>query len=103
MSGKASWLRRVDVPFRVMDGECLLVPVRRNVAEPVRIVRLGGAAARVWLELGAAKRSDDLLESLTAHFLVDRGLAAADLAQVVERLRDLELIETGEAPCPTPT
>lgn len=94
------WRRCENAPFRVIDGECVVIPVRRRVADLTRVLWLNRTATWLWLQLDRPAADTELIDSLVGHFRVERDTAAADFSRVFAELDKLGVIHRGEELCP---
>jgi len=75
--------------FRKIADECLLVPIRQNVAEVESIYVINEVGGRIW-ELIDGKRSfQDVVDNIVAEFEVHPPEAAADVLQFLLQLEAL--------------
>jgi hypothetical protein len=92
--GGEAWRRRGEVVTRQIAGECILVPVRGDLANLQRVYGLSSVAERVWETLGGGDRSfAALLAAVESGFEVDRETAARDLAELLASLEREGLVE----------
>lgn len=92
--GGEAYRRRGEVVARQIAGECILVPVRGDLANLQRVYGLSTVAELVWQTLGAGDRSfDALLAAVEEDFTVDRATASRDLAELLAHLEREGLVE----------
>jgi hypothetical protein len=91
--GGAVYARRDGIVLRVVAGEHLLVPIRRDVAEMGSIFVLNGVGHRIWELLDGATNFDAILSALVERFDVSTEEASVDLQAFVERLSAAGLVE----------
>lgn len=88
-------LRRSSVfVSRRIGDEMILVPLRQQGAELTDIVRLNEVAAFIWERLSGEVSEAELLQALLSRYEVAADEAAADLRELLGRLREIEAIET---------
>ena len=87
------WARVKDVAARTVDGETLLVPIRRNPKERVSVVTLNDSAGFLWQALASPATAEDLAVRLTAEFEVEPEAALADVTAFLSELRAAGLLE----------
>lgn len=94
--GGEAYRRRGEVVERQIAGECILVPVRGDLANLQRVYGLSTVAELVWQTLGEGDRSfDALLAAVEGDFAVDRETASHDLAELLAHLEREGLVERG--------
>jgi hypothetical protein len=91
------WCRVKDVAARTVDGETILVPIRRNPKEKVNVVTLNDSASFVWACLDSPCSEDELAQRLTAEFEVDLAQARADVSQFLAELKGAGLLRASSA------
>jgi hypothetical protein len=83
---------------RRIAGECLLVPLKGELADLQRVFALNPVAERVWELLGSSERSlRELSESVAASFTVERETAERDLTEFLAQLEREGLVESAGA------
>jgi hypothetical protein len=86
--------RRTDhVTARKVAGETLLVPVKGHLAELHKVYTLNTVAEWVWEQLDGKRTVAELCEQVVSRFDVSRPAAQADLAELIEKLEKIGLIE----------
>ncbi len=86
------WARSSDVATRTVDGETLLVPIRRDPKAKVSILSLNGAGGFLWQRLGSPATAEQLARELSAEFEVSLAAASADVHAFLAELRAAGLI-----------
>lgn len=79
--------------LRNVVGEYMLMPTGENVGAYRGSVLLNSVSAFVWEKLQAPVSRDDLLIAILDHFDVEEAAAAADLDELLEQLRTLNVLE----------
>lgn len=80
--------------FQVLDGSAVVIVAPRRTVH-----RLNEVATRVWERLEGAPAFDELLGDLLDEFDVDEATLRADLQELLEKMRELELVDVeGGAP-----
>ncbi len=77
------------VVFRKIGGECLLVPIRHNVADLECIYVLNETAATIWELIDGQRSVRELKEMLLAEFEVSPAAAEADLIEILMQLQEV--------------
>ena len=88
----AIYERKPDVVFRVIAGDVILVPIRKNVGDMESIYTLNETAARVWEMIDGNRTAKAILEQLVKEFDVDPQKAEQDLLELLR-----SMLEIGEA------
>lgn len=90
---EAVFARRPNVILRVVAGERLLVPVRRDVADLRAIFILTGIGAFVWELLDGQRSLDAVLAAVLDRYDVGLEQARADVTSFVARLAEAGIAE----------
>jgi hypothetical protein len=85
--------RSESVVFRKIADETLLVPVRARTADLDSIYLLNEVAARIWELLDGQRTGADVRDALVREFEVSPEVAAADVAQFLQRLTACRAIQ----------
>ena len=78
---------------REVAGEIILVPVGKSVLESNGLFALNEVGAFLWNCLPEAKSEDELVEQILAEYDIDRETAAADVAEFLQKLRDMGILD----------
>ena len=78
---------------REVAGDTLLVPVGRTTVDLNGMITLNESGAFLWEALPAAENEAALVDRMLEEYEVDRATAAADVAEFLEKLRKLDIIE----------
>lgn len=81
-----------DIVFRRIGQECLLVPIRKNVADLNFIYSFNPVSAFIWESLDGVKPLSVLLSDLVTSFDVPEAVAAEDLSVLISQLLSEGLI-----------
>lgn len=81
-----------DVVFRRVGEEAVLVPLRQNVGNLDWVYTLSPVAAHVWQLLDGVRPLDDLVAAVCDEFDVEPAVAAADVTELLDSLREAGLI-----------
>ncbi len=92
-----AYRRSDDFVFRAIEGETILVPIRRDVADLVAIYRLNATGAFAWEQMDGKAALSAIAERLAARFDVAATQAAADLAGFVAELAGVGALVPGKA------
>ena len=79
--------RRSDVRTQVVDGETVVLDERAG-----QIHQLNRTASFIWQTCDGSKSVKDITRLLSQEFDVSEAAAAADVADMIERLRELGLL-----------
>ncbi len=85
--GSRPYRRSDDVVTRRIAGECLLVPIRGEVADLQRIFVLNPVGERIWESLAEDRRFDAICDTVQYAFEIDRPTLERD---VIEFLAEME-------------
>lgn len=70
----------------IINGECILVPVKGKMAEFNTMLTLNPSASYLWETMNKSSTLPDLAEALTRKYEIDPASAAADAAEFVNEL-----------------
>ncbi|MFH1129807.1 MAG: PqqD family protein, partial [Pseudomonadota bacterium] len=87
------WRRREDVAFRIVDGECVVVPVRKSAPDLAKLFLLNRVATHVWTQIEEPRSKVDLEASIVERYEVDTGTARTDLETLLVKLEKLDLVQ----------
>lgn len=79
--------------FRKIADECLLVPIRHQVADLNYIFVLNPVAGRIWELIDGQRRVCDIREQLLAEYDADPKEVEQDLAEFLAQLSEIESIK----------
>ena len=79
--------------LRNIVDEYILVPVGGNVARFKGVVLLNSVSSFLWEKLQTPVTREELLAMLLEEYDIDEQTAAADLDEILEQFRELEVIE----------
>lgn len=79
--------------LRNIVDEYILVPVGVNVAKFKGVVLLNSVSSFLWEKLQTPVTREELLAMLLEEYDIDEQTAAADLDEILEQFRELEVIE----------
>ena len=82
---------------RIVAGETLIVPVNARVGDLVSICSFNGTAALIWKLLETAKTVTELATALTQAFEVESERAERDVAELVDAMKAVGLVEVPAA------
>jgi hypothetical protein len=86
------WTRISDVATRTVDGETLLVPIRRDPNQRVSVLTLNESGSLLWEALGRPSSAEELAARLSHEFDVGIEAARADVLTFLSELRAAGLI-----------
>ena len=76
-----------------VGSQHVVVPVGQASVERHCMVRLNSTGAFLWNQLAAETAEEALVQALLAEYAVDEGTARADVAAVLGKLRDADLLD----------
>jgi hypothetical protein len=80
---------------REVNGETLVLDSRVDL-----IHRLNATASYIWQRSQDGIEPEEIASALAQEFEVDARTAARDVAETLTRLRELDLVATGQTPLP---
>lgn len=78
---------------REVAGDTLLVPVGRATLDLNGMITLNDSGAFLWEKLPEAADEDALVDCMLNEYEVDRATAAQDVAEFLDKLRKLDIID----------
>lgn len=78
---------------REVAGEYLLVPVGRATVDLNGMITLNETGAFLWEKLPEAENEEKLVDFMLEEYEIDRATAAADTAEFLGKLRELDIID----------
>ena len=84
MEQEARYERNPDYVFRMVVGEAVLVPIRRQVTDMDCIYTLNAVGALVWQKLDAPATEAELQRAILDEFAAEPETVAADLDRFLE-------------------
>ena len=78
---------------REIAGEVILVPVGKSVLESNGLFALNELGTFLWKYLPAAESETALVDFVLEEYEVDRETAAADTAEFLQKLRNMDILE----------
>ena len=78
---------------REIAGEVILVPVGKSVLDSNGLFALNELGSFLWKHLPDAKNENELVELILDEYDVDRETAAADLAEFLQKLREMGIMD----------
>ena len=79
--------------LRKIVGEFMLLPIDENIRTYNGAVLLNSVSAFVWEQLQSEASREELLARMLEEFDVDEATAARDLDALLNKLREMELLE----------
>lgn len=76
-----------------VGSQHVVVPVGETSMERHCMVRLNGTGAFLWGQLAVDTAEEELVQALLAEYAVDEGMARADAAAFLGKLRDADLLD----------
>lgn len=77
---------------REIAGDCILVPVGKSTLDSNGLFALNELGAFIWDILPDAGSEEEIVEKILAEYDTDRETAARDVADFMEKLRELGII-----------
>ena len=77
---------------REIAGDTILVPVGKSVYDSNGLFALNELAAFLWDRLAEAETEEALCEAVLAEYEVTREEAAADIAEFLNKLKQMEIL-----------
>lgn len=96
--GELLLVRDTQAVSRTVAGERIIVPVRANVADLESIYTLNETATFIWDQLEGSLTESALVDRVVAEFEIEREVAAADVARVIEELCQEKLVQRVATP-----
>ena len=88
-----------DFVQREVAGECILIPVRRQLTDVNSLYVLNETGAALWRRIDGKRTLHDLTLELLDEFDVTQAQLEKDVASLIEDLLSIHAIqETGQAP-----
>ena len=81
-----------DLIKREIAGDTILVPVGKTVLDSNGLFVMNELAAFIWDLLPEAESEDAICEAVLAEYEVSAEEAAADIAEFLNKLREMEII-----------
>jgi hypothetical protein len=85
----------VKDPFiisRDIGGECLLVPIRQNIADLGGIYLLNEVGRRIWELLDGQRQVKDIISVISSEYAVNAQEAEADVLEFLHQVREIGAI-----------
>lgn len=84
---------RKNLLKREIAGESFLVPLGKSMYDCKGLFALTELGAFIWDMLPEAETEEDILQKILAEYDVDEATAGKDLAEFLEKLREMEILE----------
>ncbi len=78
-----------NIVSRLIAGEMILVPIRKNVGDMESIYTLNETAARIWELIDGQRSAAEVLEQIVSEFDIDPTEAEHDLMELLQDLAGL--------------
>ena len=85
--------RDSSMVFRRIADECVLVPIRSNVADVESIYTLNEVGAQIWELIDGKRRVKEIRDLIIAEFEVGLGEAEEDLLILLQQLNEIGAIQ----------
>jgi hypothetical protein len=88
------FIKDPSMVFRKIADECLLVPIRQNVADMESIYVLNEVGGRIWELVDGQKTVQGIRDVIVSEFDVSPQQAEADVREFVQKLSDIGGVKT---------
>jgi hypothetical protein len=78
-----------NIVSRLIAGEMILVPIRKNVGDMESIYTLNETAARIWELIDGQRSTAEVLQQMVSEFDIDPAEAESDLLVLLHDLLEL--------------
>ena len=75
-----------SIVSRMIAGETILVPIRKNVGDMEHIYTLNETGARIWELIDGTHTVEEVLQQIVREFEVDPEQAKSDLLELIDGL-----------------
>ena len=75
-----------NIVGRLIGGEMILVPIRKNVGDMENIYTLNETAARIWELVDGQRSLNEIYQQIVGEFEIDETQAESDLLDLVDSL-----------------
>lgn len=82
-----------NIVSRLIAGETILVPIRKNVGDMESIYTLNETAARAWELIDGRRPAAEVLAQMVSEFEVDPAEAERDLTELLHDLCEIGALE----------
>jgi hypothetical protein len=82
-----------NIVFRNIEGEMILVPIRRRTADLESIYTLNETGAHIWRLIDGQRTLRDIRDAIVQEYDVTPDQAEADLAEFVSYLEEIQAVE----------
>jgi len=93
MRNQQSFVRSQSVVARVVAGETVIVPARAKVGDLASIYSLNGTASLIWKLLESPRTLAELAKAMVQEYEVEPKQAARDVAEFVDEMKAIGLVE----------
>ena len=83
---------RKELLKRGLGGEAFLVPLGKTVYDSNGLFVLSELGGFIWDLLPEAQTEEEILQKILSEYEVDETTARVDLAQFLDKLRDMEIL-----------
>jgi hypothetical protein len=83
---------RKELLKREVGGEAFLVPLGKTVYDSNGLFVLSELGGFIWDLLPEAQTEEEILQKILSEYEVDETTARVDLAQFLDKLRDMEIL-----------
>lgn len=82
-----------DIVFRAIEGEMILVPIRRRTANLESIYTLNETAGRIWELIDGQRTLGEIRDTIAQEYDVPPEEAETDLTELVAYLEQIQAVE----------
>lgn len=80
-------VKKKDVPWRIIDGEAIIVQV-----DNAEVIHLNKVGTFIWKNIEGKKKISDLIEDVCQNFDVDKDSAKKDVLEFIDEMVKKDLI-----------
>ncbi len=92
-----SYVRSESVVSRVIDGETLIIPVRKGVGDLASIYGLNEVASVIWQTIVRPRSKEEIIHAVEQEFAGERQPIESDVEGFLEEMRSVGLINVSAA------
>ncbi len=93
MTPTSIYIKHPDYVQRDVAGECILVPIRRTLAEANSIYVLNETGAALWNRIDGRRMAQDIVTDFCGEYEVDPDQLAKDFTSLLDDLLSIRAIE----------
>jgi hypothetical protein len=93
MTPTSIYIKHSDYVQRDVAGECILVPIRRTLAEANSIYVLNETGAALWNRIDGRRMAQDIVAAFCGEYEVEPDQLAKDFTSLLDDLLSIRAIE----------